>query len=37
MTTPVDEKSLFDVVSKLPNPSKKLIYDSYNHNQLTVC
>ncbi|CAF0864916.1 unnamed protein product, partial [Brachionus calyciflorus] len=33
---PYDEKALFDVVSKLPNPSKKLIYDSYVHNQLTA-
>lgn len=33
---PLDEKMLFDVVSKLTNPSKKLIYDSYNHFHLTV-
>lgn len=33
---PLDEKALFDVVSKLPNPSKKLIYDSYVHNQVTA-
>lgn len=36
ITRPLDEKALFDVVSKLPNPSKKLIYDSYVHNQLTA-
>ncbi|RNA25153.1 vacuolar sorting-associated 13B isoform X1, partial [Brachionus plicatilis] len=36
ITRPVDEKSLFDVVSKLPSPSKKLVYDSYTHNQFTV-
>jgi hypothetical protein len=35
-TRPVDEKLLFDVVSKLTNPSKKLIYDSYVHSQITV-
>ena len=36
ISRPVDEKSLFDVVSKLTNPSKKLIYDSYIHHQIIL-
>lgn len=36
MSLPLDEKQLFDVVTKLTNPSKKLIYDSYIHKQITV-
>jgi vacuolar protein sorting-associated protein 13B len=36
ISRPVDEKSLFDVVSKLTNPSKKLIYDSYIHHQIII-
>jgi len=36
LTMPLNEMLLFDVVSKLTNPSKKLIYDSYIHNQITI-
>ena len=36
LTMPLNEVLLFDVVSKLTNPSKKLIYDSYIHNQITI-
>ena len=36
MSLPLDEKQLFDVVTKLTNQTKKLIYDSYIHKQITV-
>ena len=36
ITRPLNQEQLFDVVSKLSNPSKKLLYDSYVHNHLTV-
>ena len=36
ITMPINEILLFDVVSKLTNPSKKLIYDSYVHNHISI-
>ena len=36
LTMPTNEILLFDVVSKLTNPSKKLIYDSYVHNHIII-
>jgi hypothetical protein len=36
ITKPLDEKLIFSVVSKLTNPPKKLIHDSYVHNQITA-
>lgn len=35
-TIPLDEKYLYQVVSKLTQPSKKLIYECYYRNQITL-
>lgn len=36
ITKPLDQVQLFTVVSKLTNPPKKLIYDSYIHNHIIL-
>jgi hypothetical protein len=35
-TCPLDENQLYEVVSKLAQPSSKLLYDCYIHNQINI-